>query len=289
MSVLEKTIGQVQRNVTASHLAMTSLRTLPRIPRIICPKSASTTRSVLLSSPAAVQSQRFRGAPASGTRFQQRRYATSTTAHSTATDPAEVEALKCLEQGTQKLEEGDVQGAKDLYKRSIEIKKNASSLFNYGVTCYHLKEFDEAIESWKESIALQPSSPDAHTTSAYIISPAARPDLALHHLHIAASLAPEDAEIAFNLAAVLEACQCSIYLRLSFDPLTSIMRTRFIGGRLEEALAQYKRSKHFGVERAAMHMRNVSAKILGRKMNEASEKQGSETPGSSDVRSNEKP
>ncbi|KZT27757.1 TPR-like protein, partial [Neolentinus lepideus HHB14362 ss-1] len=199
-------------------------------------------------------------------------YATSTTPHSTATDPAEVEALRCLEQGTQKLEEGDVQAAKHLYQRSIQIKKNASSLFNYGVTCYHLKEFNEAIEAWKESIALQPSSPDAHTNlaSAYIISPAARPDLALHHLQhvyssLPASLAPEDAEIAFNLAAVLEA-----------------------SGRLEEALEQYKRSKDFGVERAAMHIRNVSAKILGRKMNEASEKQGSETPGSSDNKSDEK-
>ena len=59
--------------------------------------------------------------------------------------------------------------------------------------------------------------------SAYIISPVARPDLALQHLQyvrialaaesmltlslsIASSLAPEDPEIAFNLAAVLEAC-----------------------------------------------------------------------------------
>lgn len=32
--------------------------------------------------------------------------------HSTASDPAEVEALNCLEQGTSKLEEGDVQSAK---------------------------------------------------------------------------------------------------------------------------------------------------------------------------------
>ncbi|EIN06117.1 TPR-like protein [Punctularia strigosozonata HHB-11173 SS5] len=185
-------------------------------------------------------------------------WATSTTPHSTANDPAETEALQCLEQGTAKLEEGDVQAAKELYKRSVEIKRNASSLFNLGVTHYHLKEYDDAISAWKESIALQPSSPDAHTNlaSAYIISPVARPDLALHHLHIATSLAPEDPEIAFNYAAVLEAC-----------------------GRLEEALEQYKRSKDNGVERAAMHIRNVSAKILGSKMKEA-ESAGGEKPGS---------
>jgi hypothetical protein len=64
--------------------------------------------------------------------------AISTTPHSTATDPAEIEALQCLEHGTQKLEEGDVEAAKRLYKRSVEIKRNASSLFNLGVTHYHL-------------------------------------------------------------------------------------------------------------------------------------------------------
>jgi len=173
--------------------------------------------------------------------------------HSTASDPAEVEALNCLEQGTQKLEEGDVQTAKALYQRSVEIKRTASSLFNLGVTHYHLKEFDDAIAAWKESIALQPSSPDTHLNiaSAYIISPVSRPDLALHHLNIASDLSPEDPEIAFNLAAVLEAC-----------------------GRLEESLAQYKRSKEFGVERAAMHIRNVSAKILGQRMTAAAEAEG---------------
>jgi len=61
----------------------------------------------------------------------------------------------------------------------------------------------------------------------------------LHHLHIASSISPEDPEIAFNLAAVLEAT-----------------------GKLEEALEQYKRSETYGVERAKMHIRNVSAKIL---------------------------
>ncbi|GLB41708.1 putative TPR repeat [Lyophyllum shimeji] len=184
-----------------------------------------------------------------------RRWATSVTPHSTASDPAEVEALRCLEQGTVKLEEGDVQGAKKMYRRSAEINRSASALFNLGVTHYHLKEYDEAIEAWKESISLQPSSPDAHTNlaSAYIISPVSRPDLALHHLQIASSLSPEDPEIAFNFAAVLEAT-----------------------GRLEEALTQYRRSKEFGVERAAVHIRNVSAKILGQRLRAEEESKKSE-------------
>ncbi|KAL4063143.1 hypothetical protein J3A83DRAFT_4362706 [Scleroderma citrinum] len=187
-----------------------------------------------------------------------RRWATSTTPHSTPSDPAEAEAMKCLEQGTQKLEENDLHGAKQLYKRSVEIKRNASSLFNLGVTHYHLKEFDDAIAAWKESIEIQPDSPDTHTNlaSAYIISPVSRPDLALHHLHIAVSLAPKDPEIAFNLAAVLEAT-----------------------GQLEEALTYYKHAKEHGVERAAMHIRNVSAKILGKTMARAqAQEEQSEDP-----------
>ncbi|KAI0703221.1 hypothetical protein C8Q76DRAFT_754206 [Earliella scabrosa] len=186
-----------------------------------------------------------------------RRWATSTTPNSSAVNPAEGEAMQCLEEGTQKLEEGDVQAAKALYQRSVDIKRTASGLFNLGVTHYHLKEFDEAIAAWKESISLQPSSPDAHTNlaSAYIVSPVSRPDLALHHLRVASSLAPEDGEIAFNLAAVLEAC-----------------------GQLEESLEQYKKSKAFGVERAAMHMRNVSAKILGKQLKEAEAQEGKGEP-----------
>lgn len=63
--------------------------------------------------------------------------------------------------------------------------------------------------------------------------------------------------------------------------------TFLTGGRLEDALTYYKRSKSFGVERAAVHIRNVrlfsssrlmvpssthqiqvSAKIFGKKMKE---------------------
>lgn len=68
-------------------------------------------------------------------------WATSTTPHSTASDPAEVQASQYLEQGTQKLEEGDTEAAKALYKSSVDIKRTASSLFNLGVTHYLLSKF----------------------------------------------------------------------------------------------------------------------------------------------------
>ncbi|KAG8911114.1 hypothetical protein FRC00_007052 [Tulasnella sp. 408] len=193
------------------------------------------------------------------------RWASSTTLSSSTTDPATTDSLKALEEGTQKLEEGDVEGAKTLYKRSLEIKK----------------DFQAAIDAWKESIELQPDSPDAHTSTLIHIdtvsilanSETGRSGQCLHYdadvkarpcatapearalPWTASELAPEDAEIAFNLAAVLEA-----------------------SGQLEEALEQYKRSKQYGVEKADMHVRNVSAKILGKKMKEAAERENGQKP-----------
>ncbi|KAG7095562.1 hypothetical protein E1B28_006298 [Marasmius oreades] len=177
-----------------------------------------------------------------------KRNATSTTPHSLIFDPGEMEASRCTAEGTRKLKEGDVRTANSLYKRSAEIKRNANSLFNLGITHYQLKEFDEAIDVWKESVALQPQSADVHANlaSAYITSPLPRADLALHHLHIASSLSPEDPEITFNLATILEAT-----------------------GRLEQALEQYKRSREFGAERAVMHIQDVTARLRAKEMQEA--------------------
>lgn len=115
------------------------------------------------------------------------------------------------------------------------------------------EEFDEAIAAWKESITLQPSSPDAHTSESltplyleqsliqirlgervYNISytsgrlsftsfkasnsRASREILKLICVpSIAASLSPEDPEIAFNLAAVLEASQFALNFRLHYS------------------------------------------------------------------------
>ncbi|KAH7335335.1 TPR-like protein [Rhizoctonia solani] len=185
---------------------------------------------------------------------QPTRWASSVTPTSSTHDPAEMEALEALEAGTQKLEEGDVEGARTLYQRSVDLKPNASNLFNLGVTKYHAKDFDGAIDNWKQSIELQPDSPDAHTNlaSAYIMNPVPKPQLAVRHLRIAVELAPQDPEIAFNLAAVLEAC-----------------------GELDESLKYYTISKDHGVERAAVHIRNVSAKILGKRL------QGQEATGKS--------
>jgi len=163
------------------------------------------------------------------------------------TDPTDAEAVKALEEGTRRLEDGDLEGATACYERSVQIRRTAHTLYNLGVIRYHAKNYEAAIQAWQESIDLEPSSPDAHTNlaSAYIMSPVSRPDLALKHLRTAFSLSPDDPEISFNLAAVLEAA-----------------------GHLEEALTYYKRSRDRGIERAAVNIRNVGAKILGQRLRE---------------------
>jgi hypothetical protein len=74
----------------------------------------------------------------------------------------------------------------------------------------------------------------------------------------AAKLAPEDPEIAFNLASVLEACQCLSLL----EWLTLMHR---LVGRLPEALEYYKRSKRYGVDRAGVHIKDVSSPTCPRR------------------------
>lgn len=52
----------------------------------------------------------------------------------TLDDPAETKAMDALEEGTRYLEEGNVEAARDHYKRSVGIQKSAAALFNLGVS-----------------------------------------------------------------------------------------------------------------------------------------------------------
>ncbi|KAK0522073.1 hypothetical protein OC842_006575 [Tilletia horrida] len=158
---------------------------------------------------------------------------------SSINDPAEEEAQRHMEEGTALIESGDLESAKKAYERSLAIKESSSALFNLGVCQYHAKDLTAAIESWNRVIELSPSSSDAHMNiaSAFVMSVPPRPDLAIDHLKTAANLNPEDAEIQFNLGAVLEACE-----------------------QLEEAAKAYQRAFDGGIARAEMNLRNISAK-----------------------------
>ncbi|KAJ1030667.1 hypothetical protein NDA18_001906 [Ustilago nuda] len=215
------------------------LVSISRIASLTLIQSAKTLTRTTLRAPAR------RTSPAiSRTILTRRTYATSTTPTSTSLDPAEEESQRFLEEGTTHLESGDLTSAAAYYRRSLSIKRNFSALFNLGVCLYHDRDLPAAIEAWNESLELSPDSADAHTNlaSAYVLSKPSRPDLAVHHLKTAAGITPEDPEIQYNLAAVLEACE-----------------------QLEDALVAYKRAQEGGISRAEQNIRNCSAKLLAAK------------------------
>lgn len=182
------------------------------------------------------------------------------------------------------------------------------------------EEYDEAISAWKESIALQPSSADAHTSTPPLLSPPRRPLTPPRrprkrvHCLPREQARPRAAPPPVRLALLIlshgspsTVSQLPSSPKTQRSPSTSPQFSKPVsnvlpnsstlaradadpraGGRLEESLVHYKRSKDYGVERAAMHIRNVSpcpssateratadpspqvsAKILGQKLKQA--------------------
>ncbi|AAW47066.2 hypothetical protein CNN01320 [Cryptococcus deneoformans JEC21] len=212
---------------------------------------ASFARSLLNSSRLArthIIPRPLMARPVAGPSF--RAYATSSPSPSSAIDPSLTRAQDLLESGTRALEDGDISTARNLYKESVEVKETSEGWHNLANCEYHLQNKEAAIQAWEKSLALQPSA-DAHTNlaSAYIFDKPPKPAFAIKHLTKALELSPEDPEIAFNLAAVLEST-----------------------GNLDTALTLYKKAQSGGIERAAQNVRNVSAKLLGQKVAEQEKK-----------------
>ncbi|BGP41582.1 hypothetical protein JCM10450v2_005632 [Rhodotorula kratochvilovae] len=185
-------------------------------------------------------------------------------------DPQDVAAQDALDLGTEALAKGDFQEAMTHYKKSVEIKKTAIGYYNLGVVQYQLRDLASSITSFEASLAhtpagVKPTLPDplqpvpaltpaqtiladTHTNlgAAYILAQPPQPDKALEHLQKALMINPDDGEVCFNLAAVLEATE-----------------------ELDEALVAYERALKLGIARAEVNVRNVSSKILGKKRAEA--------------------
>ncbi|WFD40890.1 uncharacterized protein MJAP1_003881 [Malassezia japonica] len=184
-------------------------------------------------------------------------YATERDPSVSLKDPVEDESQRHLELGTLALEMGDLEKAIAEYQKSIEVQENASAYYNIGVCKYQEQDLEGAISAWKEALRLSPDSPDAHTNlaSAYVMSKPSRPDLAIEHLQTAASQTPDDAEIQFNLGAVLEACE-----------------------QLEGAVEAYKKASLGGIERAEQNVRNCTAKLMAARLEVERKKKAGELP-----------
>ncbi|GAA6035676.1 hypothetical protein JCM8097_004965 [Rhodosporidiobolus ruineniae] len=204
------------------------------------------------------------------TRFTMARSASTTSGPSSSFDPQTVAAQEALDEGTEALQTGDFATAEQAYQKSVGIKETSIGYYNLGVVQYQLQRLPAAIASFEKSLSLtppgvkvtlpDPTAPlpeltpaqiilaDTHTNlgAAYILSQPPRPEKALEHLQKALMVNPDDGEVCFNLAAVLEAT-----------------------GELDEALVAFERAHKLGIQRAEVNIRNVQAKLVGKKREEA--------------------
>ncbi|GAA5981248.1 hypothetical protein JCM11641_005624 [Rhodosporidiobolus odoratus] len=232
-------------------------------------RTAARIAPVSLRRPALVAAHAVRPSLPQYTVTTLARMASTTSGPSTSFDPQTLAAQEALDQGTECLQKGDFQGAMEAYKRSVKVKETSIGYYNLGVVQYQLQLLPHSIISFESSLRLSPpgvkptlpdpTAPlpeltpaqiilaDTHTNlgAAYILSKPPNPAKALEHLQKALMVNPDDGEVCYNLAAVLEAT-----------------------GELDEALVAFERALKLGIERAAVNIRNVSAKILGKKRQE---------------------
>ncbi|ORY30559.1 hypothetical protein BCR39DRAFT_494484 [Naematelia encephala] len=225
-----------------------------RISVLVAARMARPTAvtSVTAISRALTSHQTFNGLYSGLTRYrasQLRQYASTSSEPDSTSDPTLSRALELIDRGTEAFEKGELRAAKELYEESVGVRETSGAWFNLGVCEYHDGQHAKAITAWENSTRLNPSA-DAYTNlaSAHIMSKPPQPALAIKHLTSALELAPDDPEIAFNLAAILESTD-------NFEP----------------ALNMYQRASKGGVERAEQNIRSISAKILARRA--AQEKQ----------------
>ncbi|KAJ2048490.1 hypothetical protein GGI03_004759 [Coemansia sp. RSA 2337] len=161
-----------------------------------------------------------------------------------------IEAREAMAQGTRDLLAGSTASALKNFERALSLgEATADTYYNKGVCEYSLGQTDAAISSWEQSLALDGSRADVHANigNAYFLNKRDSKS-ALSHMKQAAKLAPEDAEIQFNLGCLYEA---------SVSDKDSD---------LKEAIAAYDRAVQLGLEKAKTHLRNAMAKQMKRQL-----------------------
>lgn len=151
-----------------------------------------------------------------------------------------VAAQEDLDAGVRLMEEGHVQLAMDKFHNSVLLNPTATGYYNQGVGYYSMNDVSSAIKVWEKAVGMQPDMADAYCNlaNAYISN---RKDAktALNMISTAARLSPEDPEIQFNYAVILDRA-----------------------GELEKAVKQYRVASKLGVVKADQLARNAGAKLL---------------------------
>ncbi|KAF9171480.1 hypothetical protein BGX21_011540 [Mortierella sp. AD011] len=159
-----------------------------------------------------------------------------------------------LEQAQQLMEEGISFQSNNMlplamssFQKSINAHPTAAAYYNMGVCYFQLGDFQSSINSFQESLKLSPHHADVHTNiaSAHIKLNGNMAE-ALSHLKAAANIAPQDAEIQFNLAVISEQT-----------------------GDFDGAIEAYQAAVDNGLETAEMNLRNVKTKKFAKLAKEA--------------------
>ncbi|KAJ3295244.1 hypothetical protein HDU79_009565 [Rhizoclosmatium sp. JEL0117] len=185
--------------------------------------------------------QRASAFPRVNPRFTQRFYA-STPDDSTTLDVKIAKAKEWFEEGTNRWNNNDLEGAKAAYQESAAQHPTSDNYYNLGNCLYNLGKPDEAIDSWLKCILLDPAQLDAHVNLANVYALYMKtPEKALSHYKIATELNPDDGEVQYNYGVVLDSM-----------------------GKLEEAVEMYEKAVGNGIEQAEKNLRNARAKLSGK-------------------------
>ncbi|CAO3575129.1 unnamed protein product [Mortierella alpina] len=133
------------------------------------------------------------------------------------------------------------------FQRSLNERPTAAAHYNMGVCYFQLGDFQSSINSFQESLKLSPHHADVHTNIATAhIKLNSNLTQALSHLQAAANIAPQDAEIQFNLAVISEQT-----------------------GDFDGAINAYKAAVDLGLETANVNLRNVKTKKFAKMAKQA--------------------
>ncbi|KAJ2496243.1 hypothetical protein GGH96_005969 [Coemansia sp. RSA 1972] len=148
------------------------------------------------------------------------------------------QAHDAMSLGTFALTQGNAEQAQTHLEHALQLHPTSDAHYNMGMCQYMLKNIDLAIEHWKKSMQMDPSSPDAYVSlgNAYFLSKN-ESETAIEYMQKALELAPNDPEIQFNLACMRES-----------------------EGSIDQAIDLYTKAASNGLERAQPFLRNAMAK-----------------------------
>ncbi|KAF9294120.1 hypothetical protein BKA57DRAFT_449455 [Linnemannia elongata] len=225
--------------IARSILSAVSRRTLIR--PVLAPAARSFS---ILAKPDATTSSTFK----SNNNTQQKQgFATSLADFSIKSDDSLDQAQQYMDEGVSFQANNMLPLAMSSFQKSINVRPTAAAHYNMGVCYFQLGDFQSSINSFQESLKLSPHHADVHTNIATAhIKLNSNLDEALRHLQAAANIAPQDAEIQFNLAVISEQT-----------------------GDFDGAINAYTAAVDLGIETASVNLRNVKTKKFAKLAKEA--------------------